>query len=106
MYVDLALMKVSTDLPCLGDSVELVMWSMIEEFCAVLCACLPALRPLLQKVRLLGSTDEGSRPRGQFHDTYPGRRIGSEGGKASSTKEGLVELKRVPTDHKDPFDTP
>ncbi|WQF86882.1 Putative extracellular membrane protein, CFEM [Colletotrichum destructivum] len=32
------------------DNVDIVIWSIVEEFCAILCASLPALRPLLQKV--------------------------------------------------------
>lgn len=31
----------------LGDNVDVVIWSMIEEHSAVICACLPSLRPLL-----------------------------------------------------------
>lgn len=31
----------------LGDNVDVVLWSMIEEHSAVICACLPSLRPLL-----------------------------------------------------------
>lgn len=31
----------------LGDDVDVVIWSMIEEHSAVICACLPSLRPLL-----------------------------------------------------------
>jgi hypothetical protein len=30
-----------------GDNVDVVIWSMIEEHSAVICACLPSLRPLL-----------------------------------------------------------
>ncbi|GKT42882.1 satratoxin biosynthesis SC1 cluster protein 4 [Colletotrichum spaethianum] len=32
------------------DNVDIVIWSIVEEFCAILCASLPALRPLLQRV--------------------------------------------------------
>ncbi|KAF9872490.1 integral membrane protein [Colletotrichum karsti] len=38
------------------DNVDIVIWSIIEEFCAILCASLPALRPLLQKVPRIFST--------------------------------------------------
>ena len=31
----------------LGDNVDVVIWSLIEEHTAVICACLPSLRPLL-----------------------------------------------------------
>jgi hypothetical protein len=31
----------------IGDNVDVVIWSMIEEHSAVICACLPSLRPLL-----------------------------------------------------------
>jgi hypothetical protein len=31
----------------LGDNVDVVIWSMIEEHSAVICACLPSIRPLL-----------------------------------------------------------
>src|SRR5579871_4501747 len=30
-----------------GDDVDVVIWSMIEEHTAVICCCLPSLRPLL-----------------------------------------------------------
>ena len=33
-----------------GDNVSVVIWSMIELSCALICASLPALRALLQKV--------------------------------------------------------
>ncbi|OHF01597.1 integral membrane protein [Colletotrichum orchidophilum] len=32
------------------DNVDIVIWSIIQAFCAILCTSLPALRPLLQKV--------------------------------------------------------
>ncbi|KAG7054311.1 integral membrane protein [Colletotrichum scovillei] len=40
------------------DNVDIVIWSIIEEFCAILCASLPALRPLLQKVPQLFSSNK------------------------------------------------
>ncbi|GKT97107.1 integral membrane protein [Colletotrichum tofieldiae] len=42
------------------DNVDIVIWSIIEEFCAILCASLPALRPLLQKVPQLFTTGKGT----------------------------------------------
>lgn len=33
-----------------GDNVSLVIWSVIELSCALICASLPALRPLLQRI--------------------------------------------------------
>ncbi|TDZ33059.1 Satratoxin biosynthesis SC1 cluster protein 4 [Colletotrichum spinosum] len=42
------------------DNVDIVIWSTIEVFCAILCASLPALRPLLQKVPRLFTTNINS----------------------------------------------
>ncbi|KAI8308507.1 hypothetical protein K4K61_002525 [Colletotrichum sp. SAR11_59] len=42
------------------DNVDIVVWSIIEEFCAILCASLPALRPLLQKVPRLFTTNRAT----------------------------------------------
>lgn len=88
------------------DSVELVMWSMIEEYCAVLCACLPTLRPLLQKIpRLLGTTKNSSDSGNQFEDSFRGHKIGSGSGGESDTKN-LVVLKHMALDSKSPNDAP
>lgn len=53
------------------DNVDIVIWSIIEEFCAILCASLPALRPLLQKVPRLFTTQ---RPTVKTISTSPSRR--------------------------------
>ncbi|OLN85391.1 hypothetical protein CCHL11_07980 [Colletotrichum chlorophyti] len=42
------------------DNVDIVIWSLAESFCAILCASLPALRPLLQKVPRLFTTERSS----------------------------------------------
>ncbi|KAF6833674.1 hypothetical protein CPLU01_05395 [Colletotrichum plurivorum] len=53
------------------DNVDIVIWSIVEEFCAILCASLPALRPLLQKVPRLFTTQ---RPTVKTISTSPSRR--------------------------------
>lgn len=50
------LVMFSSTLDTTWDNVDIVIWSIIEEFCAILCASLPALRPLLQKVPQLFTT--------------------------------------------------
>jgi hypothetical protein len=43
-----------------GDNVDIVIWSIIEVTCAIICGSLPTLRPLLQKVPGLISSARAS----------------------------------------------
>ncbi|KAJ0325595.1 hypothetical protein COL5a_007406 [Colletotrichum fioriniae] len=52
------LIRFSSTFDTTWDNVDIVIWSIIEEFCAILCASLPALRPLLQKVPQLFSSNK------------------------------------------------
>lgn len=53
-----------------GDNVDTTIWSEIEIFTAAICACLPAVRQLLQRAfpKILGSRDESS---GKTEDSTP-----------------------------------
>lgn len=44
------LIKFSATYDVTWDNVDVVIWSLIEVFCAILCASLPALRPLLKTI--------------------------------------------------------
>jgi hypothetical protein len=55
-----------------GDEVDVAVWSMIEEYTALICACLPSLRPLLvQYIPSLFKTINGDNTRDSLHIMAP-----------------------------------
>lgn len=58
------------------DNVDISIWSVIENAVAVICACLPALRPLLNRVlpRVFGSSQQKSRSGYGTQDSTIGKR--------------------------------
>ncbi|KAF6823977.1 integral membrane protein [Colletotrichum plurivorum] len=54
------LIKIATTFDVTWDNVDIIVWSLVEVFCAILCASLPALRPLLQTLRGRMTTKDSS----------------------------------------------
>ncbi|KAF9879492.1 integral membrane protein [Colletotrichum karsti] len=44
------LIRFSTTFDVTWDNIDIVIWSLVEVFCAILCASLPALRPLMKSL--------------------------------------------------------
>lgn len=88
----------------LGNSVPLTIWTVIEGHTAIICACLPALQPLVSGVlRSMGiSTDPDSYTQSAVRTTIPRSSIGhqrpcgenwsGEGSAIELNKEYSVEL--------------
>lgn len=84
----------------LGDYVNVIIWSVIELSCALACASLPALWPLVKKIPGILSTVRGSKPRDTTDFSNRESHVKSDVKVLSRPQNrGFEQLSDLPTKH-------